>query len=135
MAGIVNNQGINNSQLNSPVDVVIDYARNLYIADRDNHRVQKYLLGSSIGQTVAGNGLKGSSQYQLNSPSRVLIDSNENLYIADMNNNRIQFWRNGAISGTTIAGTTGKNTNDKHVFFSSTVKVSTVKYLICSRTI
>ena len=87
----------------------MDYANNLYIADRYNHRIQKYLFGSSIGQTVAGNVTSGSSSDKLSYPSRVLIDSNENLYIADTSNNRIQFWRKGANSGTTIVGTGKKN--------------------------
>jgi len=87
----------------------LDYANNLYIADRENHRIQRYLFGSSIGQRVAGNVTVGSSSDKLCNPSRVLIDSNENLYIADTCNSRIQFWRKGANSGTTIAGTGKKN--------------------------
>ena len=87
----------------------MDYANNLYIADRGNHRIQKYLFGSSIGQRVAGNVTGGSSSDKLCFPQRVLIDSNENLYITDACNHRIQFWRKGADSGTTIAGTGKKN--------------------------
>ena len=87
----------------------MDYANNFYIADRGNHRIQKYLFGSSIGQTVAGNVTSGSSSDKLSHPSRVLIDSNENLCIADTWNARIQFWRKGANSGITIAGTGKKN--------------------------
>ena len=87
----------------------MDYANNLYIADRGNHRIQKYLFGSSIGQRVAGNVTAGSSSDKLNSPVRVLIDSNEDLYITDRANCRIQFWHKGANSGTTIAGTGKKN--------------------------
>jgi len=87
----------------------LDYANNLYIADRGNHRIQKYLFGSSIGQRVAGNVTGGSSSDKLSYPGRVLIDLNENLYIADTGNHRIQFWRKGANSGTTVAGTGKKN--------------------------
>ena len=87
----------------------LDYANNLYIADGGNHRIQKYLFGSSIGERVAGNVTSGSSSDKLRTPSRVLIDSNENLYIADTANARIQFWRKGANSGTTVAGTSKKN--------------------------
>ena len=94
----------------------MDYANNLYIVERGNHRIQKYLFGSSIGQTVAGNVTGGSSSDKLYLPSRVLIDSNENLYIADSGNHRIQFWRKGANSGTTIAGTGKKNKQNNVVF-------------------
>jgi len=109
VAGISGSPGSANNQLNSPFDIFLDYANNLYIADRANHRIQKYLFGSSIGQTVAGNITGGSSSDKLLCPSRVLIDSNENLYIADSCNHRIQFWRKGVNFGTTIAGTGKKN--------------------------
>ena len=109
VAGISGSPGSTDNQLNSPFDIFLDYANNLYIADRGNHRIQKYLFGSSIGQRVAGNVTSGSSSDKLSLPSRVLIDSNENLYIADTNNNRIQFWRKGANSGTRVAGTGKKN--------------------------
>jgi len=109
VAGISGSPGSANNQLTSPFDIFLDYANNLYVADRDNHRIQKYLFGSSIGQTVAGNVTGGSSSDKLSSPSRVLIDSNENLYIADTGNYRIQFWRKEVNSGITVAGTGKKN--------------------------
>jgi len=94
----------------------LDYANNLYIADRGNHRIQKYLFGSSIGQRVAGNVTGGSSSDKLSYPGRVLIDLNENLYIADTGNHRIQFWRKGANAGTTVVGTGKKNKQNNAVF-------------------
>ena len=109
VAGISGSPGSANNQLNTPHDIFLDYANNLYIADRENHRIQKYLFGSSIGQRVAGNVTVGSSSDKLRFPSRVLLDSNEDLYIADTFNHRIQFWRKGANFGTTVAGTGKKN--------------------------
>ena len=109
VAGISGSPGSADNQLNLPYDIFLDYANNLYIADRNNHRIQKFLFGSSIGQTVAGNVTAGSSSDKLSYPGRVLIDSNENLYITDTGNSRIQFWRKGANFGTTIAGTGKKS--------------------------
>jgi len=109
VAGISGIPGSADNQLNVPYDIFLDYANNLYIADRGNHRIQKYLFGSSIGQRVAGNVTGGSSSDKLSAPSRVLVDSNENLYIADVHNHRIQFWLKGANFGTTIAGTGMRN--------------------------
>ena len=109
VAGISGSPGSANNQLSFPYDIFLDYANNLYIADRGNHRIQKYLFGSSIGQRVAGNVTGGSSSDKLSAPSRVLVDSNENLYIADVHNHRIQFWLKGANFGTTIAGTGMRN--------------------------
>ncbi len=95
-------------QLNDPSDVVVDYEYNLYIADRKNNRIQKYLYGSRNGTTVAGNRTSNYSQYQLLNPARLILDSNRNLYISDTSNHRIQFWPVNATYGTTIAGVTGR---------------------------
>ena len=111
VAGIVGNAGSTSNQLNTPLDVISDWNNNLYIADYYNHRIQKYSPGSSVGETVAGNGTLGATASQLCFPSRVLIDANENLYISDAYNYRVQFWSKGATNGTTIAGTTGKKSH------------------------
>ncbi len=48
VAGIVGNPGTTTNQLNASYDIALDYANNLYIADRINNRTQKYLFGNSI---------------------------------------------------------------------------------------
>lgn len=106
IAGITGVTGNANNRLQTPWDVTLDYPKAFYIADRGNNCVQKYLMGSSNGYTVAGQAdtsWNTTSSY-LRFPSRVLVDSNENLYITDSGNNRIQFWMKDAVSGTTIAG-------------------------------
>jgi len=105
VAGITGSSGMTNTTLNFPYDMTMDYANNLYIADFINNRVQKYLFGSSFGQTIAGNGTSSSSQYHLSLPTHVIVDTNGDYYITDRANHRIQYWRNGAIFGTTVAGT------------------------------
>ena len=108
--------GNGSNQFSSPFDIILDYEYNFYVADYNNHRIQKYSSGSSVGSTVAGNGIQGSSQNQLYNPTRVIMDSNGNFYIADSSNNRTQFWPKGASSGATIAGSASKEQNDeRHV--------------------
>jgi len=109
VAGISGSPGKTNIRLSFPFGIMMDYANNLYVADYSNHRVQKYLFGSSFGQTIAGNGTNSSSPYHLSNPSHIIIDANGDYYITDRTNHRIQFWRNGDIFGTTVAGT-GKKT-------------------------
>ena len=104
VAGITGSPGRTNTHLNFPYGITVDYANNLYIADYNNHRIQKYLFGSSFGQTIAGNGTNSSSFYHLSNPANVIIDTNGDYYISDRTDHRIQYWRNGAISGTTVAG-------------------------------
>ncbi len=106
VAGIVNNPGDANNQLDTPVDAALDDANNLYIVDQNNHRIQKYLLGVSTGQTIAGNTTPGTSQYELYGPAKILLDANGNFYVSDLSNQRIQYWQNGATSGQTVAGIT-----------------------------
>lgn len=106
VAGITGMPGNASNRLNFPVGLVIDYRNALFVTDRGNHRIQKYLMGSSTGLTIAGqaDGTLGITAEYLNLPRLALIDSDENLYIADASNNRVQFWMKGASSGTTIAG-------------------------------
>ena len=117
LAYIVGNAGHASNQLMMPLSVVLDYANNLYITDYGNHRIQKYLSGSSTGTTVAGNGTPGSSEYQLQYPHRIITNSNTDLYISDGGNHRVQFWRLGDTSGITVAGTTDAW---KRIFHSTT---------------
>ena len=105
------------AQLNFPSGVAVDAAGNIYIADRDNHRIRKVDVDGNIS-TVAGAGasaggirMSGYSgdggpavQAHLNLPGSVAVDAAGNLYIADIRNHRI---RAVDIDGNifTIAGT------------------------------
>ncbi|CAF2984330.1 unnamed protein product [Rotaria sp. Silwood2] len=107
IAGISNESGSDSTHLNTPWDVTLDYQNSLYIADRNNHRIQKYLVGSLSGITVAGqaNGTSGSTLSYLQNPSRVLVDVNGDMYITDTGNQRILSWSHSASSAVIIAGT------------------------------
>ena len=95
--------------LNYPVDVAVDGAGNLYIADSDQHRIHR-VDASGIITTVAGNGEGGFSgdggpavRARLASPNGVAADGAGNLYIADRLNQRIRrVDATGTI--TTVAG-------------------------------
>lgn len=99
--------------LNSPSGVAVDAAGNLYIADRDNHRVRKVATTGTI-TTVAGTGTAGFSgdgasatSAQLNSPVSVAVDAAGNLYIADRDNDRIRkVDASGAISTVAVGNAT-----------------------------
>ena len=95
------------NQLYRPYGIALDASGNLYIADTENHRIQKWAPGASEGVTIAGGNNYGSAANQLRYPSRFTFDASGNLYIADASNHRIQKWAPGASEGTTVAG--GRN--------------------------
>jgi uncharacterized protein (TIGR03437 family) len=85
-----------NALLNHPSGVAADAFGNIYVADRDNHRIRKVAVDGTI-TTIAGTGIVGNlgdggiaTQAQLNSPSSVTLDTNGDLYIADTGNHRVR---------------------------------------------
>ena len=110
IAGNVTSVGANSEQLNLPWDLVLVWPNILYVSEWGNNRVQKFILGSSQGETVAGqsNGLVGSNLTQFNRVHGIVVDEYENIYAADVENHRIQFWSKDKSTITTIVGTTGK---------------------------
>ena len=95
------------ASLSGPLDVRVDAAGNLYIADRGNNRIR--MVTGGIISTIAGNGTASfggdngpATSAQLNGPSGVALDSAGNLIIADTTNNVIRQVTSGII--TTIAG-------------------------------
>ena len=83
------------ASLNFPAELAFDRG-NLYIADRNNHRVRK-VDSQGIITTVAGNGIADyegddgpATEASLHLPSDVVCDRNGNLYISDRSNNSIR---------------------------------------------
>ncbi|CAF3618097.1 unnamed protein product [Rotaria sp. Silwood1] len=77
--------------LRNPDGVTLDSAKNLYVADTGNNRIQLFKVGQTNGITIAGvPGLPNANPSSLRSPSAVKVDSQGNLYVADTINNRIQ---------------------------------------------
>ena len=113
-----------NAKLNFPVDVVLDPAGNMYIADQNNNVVRKVNTAGIIS-TFAGNGTGAgtfcstcyggdggqATNAKLNQPTGLTLDASGNLYISDAVNNRIRIVNtNGIIStfaGNGIAGYSG----------------------------
>lgn len=85
--------GFEANQLAYPRGVAIDQDGNIYVADKNNNRIQKFPPNSTSatnGVTVAGTGLDGSAANELNYPTGVAVDQAGNVYIADATNHRIQ---------------------------------------------
>lgn len=87
--------------------IAVDATGNIYVADAENNRIQKWAPGAVEGITVAGGHGAGSAADQLNRPKDVFVDAAGNIYIADESNQRIQKWAPNATSGVTVAGGNG----------------------------
>jgi DNA-binding beta-propeller fold protein YncE len=92
LAGDINGlTGNTSTQLFHPTDVKFDPMGNMYIADRDKHRIQLFMVGQSEGITIAGvSGISGNDSILMNKPWSVHLDNQLNLYIADSFNHRVQ---------------------------------------------
>ncbi len=99
------------ARLSQPMGTAVDGAGNVYVADRDNHRIRRIDAASGAITTVAGTyeGFSGdggpATAAHLDAPQCIAFDAAGNLYIADYFNDRIR--RVSVATGiiTTIAGT------------------------------
>lgn len=110
------------ASLNITPAVAVDAAGNLYLCDRENHRVRK-VDRRGILTTVAGNGMEATTENigdggaataaSLNRPVGLALDRAGNLYIAERNGHRV---RKVTAAGTitTIAGTGVAGFNGDH---------------------
>jgi sugar lactone lactonase YvrE len=88
-----NGTGTAANQLNYPGSVFVDGSGNIYVADENNRRIQKFPSGSTSstnGITVAGGNGSGFAGDQLNLPYSVFLDNSGYLYVADTYDDQIQ---------------------------------------------
>jgi hypothetical protein len=79
--------GSTSTMLNEPYGIFVDTDFHLYVADSGNHRIQRFRLNESHGETVAGN--ESNETMRLLWPTGVAVDANGSLFIADSGNHRI----------------------------------------------
>jgi sugar lactone lactonase YvrE len=122
---------LSDTGLNAPYGICADAYGNVYIADFDNQRVQRWALGTNVffGTTVVGQtGVSGSDNAHLNGPTGVAVDQAGDLFVTDYNNNRVMKYsyqnisgiaNNGqttsSLSGTVFAGGLGFGTTSQYV--------------------
>lgn len=87
VAGMPGSPGSDSTRLNNPKGIILDHDQNLYVADSENDRIQRFCLYSTKGITIAGEGARGT---QLNEPSDIAFDTALNLYVVDTSNSRIE---------------------------------------------
>ncbi|CAF3800152.1 unnamed protein product [Rotaria sordida] len=99
--------GNDSLSLRIPYALALDESNSyIYVADRYNHRIQRFVLGGlGVGVTVAGGNGPGLASNQLYRPTDIYVSRLDgSIYIADSYNNRIQKWQKNATFGVTVAG-------------------------------
>ena len=112
-AGFAEGRGIE-ALFNEPIAVVADRKGNIFVADRNNHRIRRMAADGTV-TTVAGNGNAGyadgaSRQAKFNQPYGVALDDAEiTLYVADYLNHAIRIISllSGEVSTLAGNGTAG----------------------------
>lgn len=85
--------GVGDGQFTSPHNVAVDAEGDLYVADSNNHRIQKF---DPNGNFVTQWGGQGTAEGQFNEPWGIAVDKQGNVYVADTWNHRIEkFGSNG----------------------------------------
>ncbi|KJU81430.1 NHL repeat containing protein, partial [Candidatus Magnetobacterium bavaricum] len=100
-----------------PNGIAVDSSGNVYVADEDNHRIQKF---SSSGVFLAKWGSKGSGDGQFYYPGGIAVDSSGNVYVADTYNDRIQKFSS---SGVFLAKWDSKGSGDGQFYYPYDIAV------------
>ncbi|CAF3808194.1 unnamed protein product [Adineta steineri] len=99
-----NGKGDQLNQLNSPTFIFVDEDQSVYVSDKDNSRVMKWIKGAKEGSIVAGGNGQGKNINQLYQPQGVIVDDLGQVYVADFENHRVMRWREGKEEGEIVVG-------------------------------
>ncbi|MBD0257000.1 MAG: hypothetical protein ICV83_14875, partial [Cytophagales bacterium] len=90
--------------------VAVDGAGAVYVADGENHRIQKL---NNTGRFLSAFGSYGTENGQFNTPVEVSVDGAGNVYVVEWNNHRVQKFDSSGQFVTTFgrSGTTDERLN------------------------
>jgi DNA-binding beta-propeller fold protein YncE len=80
-------KGKENGQFDFPRGLAVDSAGNIWIADTNNSRLQKFAPNGGFLSVI---GKPGTGPGEFQQPGGIAIDSAGNLYVADVSNHRVQ---------------------------------------------
>ena len=101
IAGI-DGRGDSPTQINYPLDVAIDNSGNLYVADINNGRVQKFAPGVTEGVTLISG---------VNNPSGLFIDASGSVYVSERQGYKVTKWSATGVFQGVVAGGNGEGSN------------------------
>lgn len=83
----VGSAGVGNGQFTTPHNVAIDAQGDIYVADSNNHRIQKF---GPTGSFVTEWGGQGNAPGQFNEPWGIAVDKEGQVFVADTWNHRVE---------------------------------------------
>ncbi len=99
-----------NARFSNPWKSAVDPLGNIYVADRDNHRIRKISTDGMV-TTVAGSGSGfadgAAATAKFNQPIDVAVDAQGNIFVADNSNHRIRKITPAGIVSTFAGNGTG----------------------------
>ena len=102
------------ARFNTPTGIAIDSLRNLYVTDKNGHRIRKVTAQggvSTLAGSTSGFTNDTGTAAQFNSPVGIAVDSTGTLYVADTGNHRIRTVSSTGVV-TTFVGLSNSGTSN-----------------------
>jgi DNA-binding beta-propeller fold protein YncE len=80
-------RGTGKGEFDSPHGIAADRSGNIYVADTNNGRIEKFFPS---GVYIGSLGIKGTGYGQLGEPNGIAVDRAGNIYVADASNHRVE---------------------------------------------
>ncbi|CAF1325673.1 unnamed protein product [Adineta ricciae] len=112
-----NGRGNGLNQLSSPYNIFVDTSRTLFIVDRGNNRIMKWLAGAKEGQLAIASKGFGNADDQLYKPMGVTVDGMGSVYVVEYINTRVVRWLDNAQAGKVIIGGPGYGSSPAQLYF------------------
>jgi len=71
----------------APIGIGLDKDMNVFVADSNNNRIQKF---NNLGKFITTWGTQGTDKGQFQTPYGVAMDSSGNVYVVEYLNHRVQ---------------------------------------------